>query len=79
MVKFVVDDVTGCRIVVVGYVELRSRICMTSFHSLRGRHRANFQGYVPFHTVECIATAFFDSVGCVIGASSNMLNNSIHI
>ena len=38
---------------------------MTSVHTLRWHHMANFQGYVPLHTVECIATALSDR-GCEI-------------
>ena len=36
-------------------VELRSRV-----YDVISRHRANFQGYVPLHTVVDISTTAFD-------------------
>ena len=54
---------------------------MTSFHSLRcWRHRTDFQGYVPLHTVREWKTAFQSSRWrCPINALKRIIRMNLHL
>ena len=58
LVKFAVDDVTGCSVVVE---ELRSRVCMTSFHPLRIMTSKDQFFRVPFASEVELKNAFLSS------------------
>ena len=53
-------------------VELRSRM-----YNVITRHRANFQGYVPLHTVVDMSTTAFDFRGCEIGRTRPIVGISV--